>query len=325
MNVSVLCYHAWHMNLTTLASDIRQLRKDGWTPLSLADLVRLYNQKKSRMSKGRYFHVTNDDESGSNEECAKILSAEKCPATFFLPVGLIAPERLEFYNKLERSGLIAVEDHSLMHRKAFLGPRLVEFYTGAVKSHGLERYDFHPGMPIVESGSEIGAPIFKVDEEVNAFCKEEAKSSNPKTDHLFQHRLATSLVSRGLASRLGKRIYVRGRFEAPSEFEDRIHDYLSSGRNAFNRAFGRMPVAFCFPFYQFNPKAMKILLRLGYKLAFGGEERQWQMRSAFVPRHSVDDTTPRPLRFKHSLFVSSIAMTAGMKKISKSVFFRVVR
>lgn len=54
--VAVLCYHSWNIETELVANDLQQLLKEGWTPLTLREMLQI---KKGGRPKGeRFFHVT---------------------------------------------------------------------------------------------------------------------------------------------------------------------------------------------------------------------------------------------------------------------------
>ena len=153
MKLAVLCYHSWNIETESVAKDLQQLKTEGWTALTLQELLEV---SKGRYPKGgKFFHVTNDDVSITDENFAKVLQDLNVPATFFVPTGLIPQDRVDFYKKLDRGGLIVVEDHSLYHRKMFSGPKLIGFYSENAKSTGLDHLQLQRGMPILEGGFNV--------------------------------------------------------------------------------------------------------------------------------------------------------------------------
>ena len=293
MKTAVLCYHSWNLELRFLAEDIEGLRKNGWKDISLAELVTL--KKRRGLSGKKFFHITNDDAAPADGSFSDCLQSLACPATFFVPSGNLLPDRVDFYRRLDQGGLVTIEDHSLHHRKMFLGPKFVEFFSEKARSTGLEPLRLERGMPIVEFGSELAGPLFHVDEKVNAFCKVKSNGVDLSDVESTLRDLIRPLISLGLARKRAGRIYVLGHFESRVAYRRRIEEYLKEGRRRFEAIFERVPLAFCYPIYQFSAETERCLGALGYELRFAGMNRLWNGRSALVPRISVGTASPRPL------------------------------
>ncbi len=321
MPVAVLNYHSWCMDLDLLTKDIRHLRKCRWEIVSLAKLVDLH--KGIASSSAKYVHITNDDVTKTNEAFAAILDEQDCPATFFLPTGLVPENRLTYYRELDHEGSIAIEDHSLYHRRVFTGSRLIEFYHEASVSvdlaklirqyshkaalesvpedqplMGLEHLNLKKGAPILEFESELAAPRFWPDPRVSDFCVEAAKSLDSLDPKEIDLRITQPMIAKGLADEDRGVVRVMGRHESSSEFEDRVRRYLEEGKRNFVKIFERDPVAFCYPFSDYSNTVDLALQHLGYLLQFGLGSSFWNEKRHFVPRIPITDHTPRPLNME---------------------------
>lgn len=304
MTVAVLCYHSWNIETELVANDLQQLLTEGWTALTLGEMLQV---KKGWRPKGeRFFHVTNDDVSVTDENFAKVMQELNVPATFFVPTGLIPQNRLGFYKELDQGGLIAIEDHSLYHRKIFSGPKLMGFYSDRVEFMALDHLKLQNGMPVLESASELIGPLFKLDQNINDFCLEHSRNVDWANETEILDGIVEPLISLGFAKRKKGGIYLSGTYETDEEFKTRIRNTLVSGKTSFVNIFGRSPTAYCYPFYQHTTFLEKSLLNLGYQLQFGGGNIYWNGKTPLVFRFSIDRITKRPINFYNDFEMPSV-------------------
>ncbi|MFZ1546880.1 MAG: hypothetical protein WAT12_07230, partial [Candidatus Nitrotoga sp.] len=253
----------------------------------------LFPQKLNTILEGNYllllrspkFYVT------------KILLELNVPATFFVPTGLIPQDLVDFYKELDQGDLIAIEDHSLYHRKMFSGPKLIGFYSSNEESMALDHMKLQNGMPVLESTSELAGPLFKIDQRINDFSLENSMKVDWTDKTAIFNQIVEPLISLGFAKLKRGGIYLSGTYETDEEFKMRIHNLLESGKANFVNIFGRSPTAYCYPFYQHTTFLEKSLLNLGYQLQFGGGNIFWYGKTALVFSFSIDRITKRPINF----------------------------
>jgi len=147
IEVAVLSYHGWEIDPDRLADDVRALRAQGWTSVSLEDLKGILTGERPRA--GRHVHVTIDDGAEGDRDCVSALQALSCPVTLFVSLDTMSVAARTAYRDLLSYTDVAVEDHSLRHERAFHYRHIVGFHSAERPlMTSPERMGLVPGDPV---------------------------------------------------------------------------------------------------------------------------------------------------------------------------------
>lgn len=294
--LAVLSYHSWDMSPEMLTADIRGLRDDGWRFVSANEAARFVAGAHAG-NDSRLALVTTDDGHPEDVEFRDVLRREGCPGVTFVTVGRMTPERLAWC-KATHSEDWSVQDHTPLHRRQFVSGHLTGVYHGQ-KIGGLEYLDLPLGAPLLVSGGQLSAPRFDPHPDAMALAAEWARSEDPVTiaSTAWVSELATRLGKERLAYRWRGRVHVVGTLESEEQFEQRVRQEVVEGRAMFERALGRKPEMFAYPWWQGSVAADREFALAGYEMTFAGIGR---VQGPGMPRYSIprivmDPPTPRPV------------------------------
>lgn len=320
--LAILSYHSWDSSPATLMGDIRALRVNGWTGLSLDDAYRFITGNQEMT--GKFFLVTSDDGSAQDEEFVDAVHQADCPAVLFVNIGAISAERLPFYRRLTENGSVSVQDHGRLHRKNFVSSQVYDYVTPGSYLGGLEHLGLEPGMPVSMCGGELSAPRFIPEAEAMVLAVETARLLPPEMPTSERNRsIESALMVKGLGYRRLGRFYLGGEFERDEDFSQRVFNYLSDGKKEFEVKLGRSPEYYAYTWWQGSQAADAALRDLGYKGSFSGTGHlQGQDGRRFgIPRIAVESKTSRPLRLENLTMrpLKDINLGSSLKKLGKAV------
>jgi hypothetical protein len=294
VEIAVLSYHGWEISPEYLAADVIALRAAGWRDVSLDELPALLDRGGSH----RYFHVTLDDGAAGDLACVDALRTVSCAATLFVPLEAMTPKDRVACESLRSASDVAIEDHSLLHRRTFHYRHVIGFHCSERPFlTSPERLGLRIGDPVCTFGGELVRPRFIPDEGATRICREHAAtlSAASRGGDEWHAALAAALIANGLASWRLARLCLAGIYEEEDEFNGRIADYLRTGFERLRAFTGRAPKAFAHPWWQPSPVADRVLRELGYALTFSGRGLCRERRRLAIPRLPVTNRTPRPL------------------------------
>ncbi len=297
VDIAVLSYHGWDIETARLCGDVAEMRAQGRTALTLGQLEAALSGRARLQAP--CFHVTFDDGAEQDADCAAALRAMSCPATFFVPLGRMTSRARARYEAMLAGDLIAVEDHSLNHERAFHSRHVIGFHTAAgtvMTGADAERLQLEAGEPLCAYGSALARRQFTVAASARAVCRRAARSSSePEGSAGWVEELRAVLVRTGEGFVRFGRLCVAGRYESAAAYRQRLEQTLAAGRDALGAFIGRSPAAFAHPWWEAAPAADRILTALGYRLTFSGLGVCRRLGTWGVPRVFVSNATPRPL------------------------------
>lgn len=319
--VAVLSYHAWDIDPQFVISDVRHLRNEGWHDISLEDLHRILTGQR------RYsypvFHVTSDDGTRADSDFVAALRLLSCPATLFVCLERMEDDADAFFRELSLSADYQIGDHTLRHDRAFQFRHVVGFYhvRGPLVSSP-ERLGLQMGAPICSYRPELSSPQFFPANGAIEACHRAAKIlENLEPGREWSTALSDALVKSGFGFyRFGK-LCVRGEYERRREWEQRVHTYLSKGREALRQFISKEPFAFAYPWWEPCDLAEHCLRLLQYKLTFSGVGLCRTMRPFRVPRLPISGKTPRPLDLAKLDALRPLPLTSHVKSFARRVFY----
>jgi peptidoglycan/xylan/chitin deacetylase (PgdA/CDA1 family) len=279
-----------------LARDIRWLRGQQWRFVSAAEATD-FVYGRSNASDAQLALITTDDGHEEDAEFRETLRREGCPGTTFVNVGRMSPAWLDWYRQTH-SDEWSVQDHGQLHRRHFVSGHLTGVFHGQ-KVGGLSHLILQVGAPILASSGELASPRFDPHPEAISLAAEWARSE--AVQDIASERWMTELSERlqrsGLAYRWRGRTYLTGTLEAQNAFERRVKREVKEGRLAFEKALGRAPTLFAYPWWQSSSVSDRELAASGYAVTFAGTDRvQGAAMSPYsVPRVVMDAAKPRPV------------------------------
>ena len=295
--LAVLSYHSWELDVATLREDIRTLRGDGWTFITVSDALALI--RRESLPAARCVLLTTDDGHVEDEEWAAALRELECPAVTFVCSALVPPERHEFYRRAARCEEFAVEDHGSHHRQHISSSRVLGFAAESTPARARDGVILAPGEPLLGTASEVDSRRFDPDPEAIQTLVAAGASASPAEirDRRWQAAVEGELLRRGLAIRRFGRLYLRGRFETREEYEARVTEYLRRGRVLFEQVFERRPRLHAYTWWAGNDTTDDVLRGLGYEgsLSGTGALQRADGRTFGIPRIPVNLSTQRPL------------------------------
>jgi hypothetical protein len=280
-----------------LTSDIRTLREDGWRFVS-ANEAEAFVSGQHAGDHARLALVTTDDGHIEDVEFRDALRSVSCPGVTFVNVGRMAPERFDWYRR-SHSEEWSVEDHGPWHRRHFISGHLTGVYHGQ-KIGGLEYLGLPLGAPLLATASQFSSPRFEPHPETIALAAHWAGEADPAAiaSPEWVSELSARLLRARLAKRWRGRTYLIGTIESDDAYLQRIRLDVASGRAAFEKALGRAPRLFAYPWWQGSSACDRELASCGYEMTFAGTSRiQGAGMSAYsIPRIPLDPMTARPLQ-----------------------------
>jgi peptidoglycan/xylan/chitin deacetylase (PgdA/CDA1 family) len=292
--VAVLSYHGWEIDPELLAGDVRALRAQGWTAVSLDDLKGVVTGNRRT---GRHFHMTIDDGAERDRDCVNALRALSCPVTLFVSLDIMSPAARIVYSDLMSQAGVAVEDHSLRHERAFHYRHVIGFHSDERPlMTSPERMGLVAGDPVCAYGGELARRRFLPDPRALESCRSAAADvgGQPGTAQ-WTKALTDRLVESGFGYRRLGRLCIAGVYETHQAFSGRISTYLSEGRRRLTSFTGRAPTAFAHPWWEPSPPADARLTDLGYELTFAGRGLCRRRGALGIPRLFVSNATVRPI------------------------------
>lgn len=298
--LAVLSYHSWDVTPEVLSRDIRALRGGGWRFVSANEAKAfVYGRHGGRDT--RLALVTTDDGHVEDVEFRDTLRGEDCPAVTFVNVGRMDPERFPWYQS-SHSEDWSVEDHGPLHRRHFISGHLTGVFHGQ-KIGGLEYLGLPLGAPLLASASQFSSPRFEPDPDAIAAAARWAGEVAPAV--IATPEWLLELSRRLLRARLAKqwrgRTYVLGTVESDGDYARRVAVETAGSRAAFEKALGRAPAMFSYPWWQGSAACDRELARSGYTMSFAGTGRMQgaTMPPYSIPRIALDRATTRPLDLSH--------------------------
>jgi hypothetical protein len=295
IEVAVLSYHGWEIDPDRLADDVRALRAQGWTSVSLEDLKGILTGERPRA--GRHVHVTIDDGAEGDRDCVSALQALSCPVTLFVSLDTMSVAARTAYRDLLSYTDVAVEDHSLRHERAFHYRHIVGFHSAERPlMTSPERMGLVPGDPVCVYGGELARRRFFPDPRAIESCRKAAADIRERPGTIqWTNALAERLVASGFGYRRLGRLCGAGTYESREAFSARTSAYLSEGRSRLSSFIGRAPKAFAHPWWEPSPTADQHLADLGYELTFAGRGLCRRRGPLEIPRLFVSNDTRRPI------------------------------
>lgn len=294
--LAVLSYHSWDTPPEVLAHDIRSLRGQGWRFVSASEATDFVHGRIAG-NDARLALVTTDDGHPEDVEFRDTLRREECPGITFVNVGRTTPERLEWYRNTHADDW-SVQDHGPMHRRQFVSGHLTGVFHGQ-KVGGLEHLALPLGAPLLASSGELAARRFDPHPDAIALAAKWGQELGfPRiASDAWLAELAERLLRARLAYRWRGRTYLAGSLETQAAFERRVKREVRDGRAAFEKALGRTPTLFAYPWWQGSGASDREFAAGGYAATFAGTGRvQGQATSPFsVPRVVMDPSAGRPV------------------------------
>jgi len=320
-HVAVLSYHAWEIDPQLVISDVRHLRNEGWLDISLEDLYGVLTGQREYSCP--VFHVTSDDGTRADSDFVAALRLISCPATLFVCLERMKDDVDALFRELSRSSDYQIGDHTLRHDRAFQFRHVVGFYhvrRPLVSSP--ERLGLKMGGPICSYGPELCSPrFFPANGAIEACHRAARVLENLESGCEWNTTLTNALVKSGFGFyRLG-RLCVRGEYERRREWEQRVHTYLSKGREALRQFLSKEPFAFAYPWWEPCDLADYCLHQLQYKLTFSGFGLCKSMRPFRVPRLPISKETPRPLNLEKLDALRPLPLTNQVRSLARRLFY----
>jgi hypothetical protein len=320
-HVAVLSYHAWEIDPQLVISDVRHLRNEGWRDISLEDLYGVLTGQREYSCP--VFHVTSDDGTRADSDFVAALRLLSCPATLFVCLERMEDDADALFRELSRSADYQIGDHTLRHDRTFQFRHVVGFHQlcGPLVSSP-ERLGLKMGAPVCSYGPELCSPQFFPADGATEACHLAAKKlGNLEAGRRWSTALSEALVKSGFGFyRLG-RLCVRGEYERRHQWEQRIHSYLSKGREALRQFINKEPFAFAYPWWAPCNLAERSLRLLEYKLTFSGVGLCKTMQPFRIPRLPISRRTPRPLDLARQDELRPLAPASRIKSLARRLFY----
>ncbi len=173
-----------------------------------------------------------------------------------------AAERFATWDELTammQSGLVEIEDHSMFHDRVFRNDRARGFNTG-VELDWPVWGDTRPGTVRYESGSSIIFNMFTGDYKLNdhlaAFVKEH---SLDLSEAGAMQELSTAYLT------YKKQNPVKVIYESDANYSRRCTMELQKSRELIAQRTGVVPGFLCFPWGQYNARAVRMVKEIGYR------------------------------------------------------------
>ena len=320
-HVAVLSYHAWEIDPQLVMDDVRHLRNEGWQDISLEDLHRTLNGERGYPYP--VFHVTSDDGTRADGDFVAALRLLSCPATLFVCLERMKDDADAFFRELSQCTDYQIGDHTLRHDRVFQSRHVVGFHhfrEPLISSP--ERLALKMGAPVCSYGPELCSPRFFPADGAIESCQRAAKiieDLGPGRE--WSTALTHALLKSGFGFYRFGRLCVQGNYERRHEWEQRVHTYLSNGRETLRQFISKEPFAFAYPWWEPCGLAERCLHLLQYKLTFSGVGLCRTLRPFRVPRLPISGKTPRPLNLGKLDALRSLPLASHVKSFARRLFY----
>ncbi len=269
--VYVLLYHPWEVGFGPAFSDhLNWLKQNGYQPISPETLIDYLEGKQASIPSGSIL-LTFDD--GTIENFNMVYPALQ----EFGYTGVsfvITSNDFTFYSQkvwwreVDRSGILKIESHSHSHALIWIGPQIIDFFSGEEDDYYLIKgRDSRLGAPIYEFEYELISHRYLPDKRIADLCVRYV-AQNGGADFFKKANWENELSQ--VVEDFRSRFQERNSYEKEVQKKLRLQTELYQSKKIIERTIGRGKQVkfFAYPWGAYDIDLIDQLKRYGYRGAF---------------------------------------------------------